>query len=81
MVMVGGVERIKEEESSYLPGKKQETRLKSREENRFDVYLGDILKLMSPWIVERRKKQSRIALLTVSYLFLYHSAQQHTWHC
>jgi len=28
MVMVGGVERIKEEESSYLPGKKQETRLK-----------------------------------------------------
>ena len=28
MVMVGGVERIEEEESSYLPGKKQETRLK-----------------------------------------------------
>ena len=28
MVMVGGVERIKEKESSYLPGKKQETRLK-----------------------------------------------------
>ena len=28
MVMVRGVERIKEKESSYLPGKKQETRLK-----------------------------------------------------